>query len=295
MASTTARRTAPAPLRRPGRLIGKALFYAGVVAFLLSILLPIYYIFLTAFAPGDMLFTKPLNYLPRTMGIERFSLILTALPIPRYLANTVFLSTVSTLISLLISFMGAYAIARLRFPGANAVLVGLLASSMLPGAVTVIPLFQMFQTVGLMDSVRGLLILYVSGTLPMTTWVLVSFLRQVPEEVEEAARVDGASVWRLLYSIVLPMIRPGVATMGIIGFIIHWNEFFIPLIFARGEGSKVITMAIFEAQVVQASSEFYVSWGNMSAMALIVIIPVFVVTLVFQKQIVEGLMAGVFK
>ncbi|MBI2940426.1 MAG: carbohydrate ABC transporter permease [Chloroflexi bacterium] len=140
--------------------------------------------------------------------------------------------------------MGAYAIARLRFPGANLVLLGLLASSMVPGVTTVIPLFQMYQQLKLMDTLQGILILYVSGLLPMTTWVLVSFLKQMPEEVEKAAKVDGASIWGLLWDIVLPMIRPGVATMFIIGFIAHWNEFFIPLVFARGENAKVITMAL---------------------------------------------------
>ncbi|HEV8636665.1 MAG TPA: carbohydrate ABC transporter permease [Chloroflexota bacterium] len=285
----------PRPAWRPGRLVRSAVFYGAVVLFVLVVLLPIYYIFLTAFAPGDMLFTKPLSYLPRTLGAERFGLIFTALPLGRYLFNTFFLSTVSTLVTLLVSFLGAYAIARLRFPGANAVMIGLLASGMLPAVTTVIPLFQMYQQLGLMDTLIGILILYVSGLLPFTTWTLVSFLKQMPEEVEEAAKVDGAGIVRLLWDVVLPMIRPGFATLFIIGFITHWNEFFIPLIFSRGDGSKVITMALQEAQVIQSGSQFYVSWGNMSAVAIVAILPVFVITLVFQKQIVEGIMAGVFK
>ena len=285
----------PRPVWRPRRLARSALFYGAVVLFVLVVLLPIYYVFLTAFAPGDMLFTKPLSYLPRTLGEERFQLIFTALPLGRYLFNTFFLATVSTLITLLVSFLGAYAIARLRFPGANAVMIGLLASGMLPGVTTVIPLFQMYQQLGLMDTLTGILILYVGGLLPFSTWTLVSFLKQMPEEVEEAARVDGAGIVRLLWDVVMPMIRPGLATLFIIGFITHWNEFFIPLIFARGEGSKVITMALQEAQVIQSGSQFYVSWGNMSAVAIVAILPVFVITLVFQRQIVEGIMAGVFK
>jgi ABC-type glycerol-3-phosphate transport system permease component len=292
MASVSARPRFPG---RPGRLIASVLFYAAVIAFLVSILLPIYYISLTAFSPGARLFTVPLTYLPASLNLEQFSAVLTNLPLVRYFINTVFLATASTLLGLLVSFLGAYAIARLHFPGANLVLLGLLASSMLPGVTTVIPLFQMYQQLGLMNTLQGLLLLYTSALLPFTTWLLVSFLRQVPEEVEEAAKVDGAGIVPVLWSIVLPMIRAGMATLFIINFIANWNEFFIPLIFSPSGDTKVITMALFEAQTIGSGSQFYASWGNVSAVALIVIVPIFVMTLVFQKQIVEGIMAGVFK
>jgi ABC-type glycerol-3-phosphate transport system permease component len=270
-------------------------FYVTLLLFLIVILLPIYYIFLTAFAPGDKLFTQPLSYLPQSFKLERYQQIFAALPIARYMLNTVFLSTVSAVIALIICFLAAYAIVRLQFPGANAVLVGLLASSMLPGAATVIPLFQMYQNLGLINTLAGLLLLYTSGLLPITTWVLVSFLRQVPIEIEDAAKVDGAGIYPLLVHVVLPVIRPGIATMFLINFIAGWNEFFIPLVFARGPGAKVITMALSEAQVIGSSTQFYQSWGNMAAVAILATIPVFVVTLVFQRQIVEGITSGVFK
>jgi len=133
---------------------------------------------------------------------------------------------VSTVLALMASLLAAYALARLPFPGANLVLVGLLASSMLPGSSTVIPLFQMYQQFQLMDTLHGLLLLYGSGLLPVTVWVLVSFLRQVPIEIEDAAKVDGASFLPMLWNIILPVIRPGLATMFLINFIAGWNEFF---------------------------------------------------------------------
>jgi ABC-type glycerol-3-phosphate transport system permease component len=288
----TARPAIGPRLAKAGR---STVFYLALFLFLLIVLLPIYYIFLTAFAPGDKLFTKPLSYLPRSLDLERYRQIFAALPIARYMLNTVLLSTVSAVIALFISFLAAYAIARLQFPGANLVLVGLLASSMLPGAATVIPLFQMYQQLDLINTLAGLLLLYTSGLLPITTWVLVSFLKQVPVEIEDAAKVDGAGLFPLLMHVVLPVIRPGIATMFLINFIVGWNEFFIPLIFARGPGAKVITMALSEAQVIGSSTQFYQSWGNMSAVAILATIPVFVVTLVFQRQIVEGITSGVFK
>jgi ABC-type glycerol-3-phosphate transport system permease component len=280
---------------RPDRLIVSVLFYVAVIAFLGSILLPIYYISLTAFSEGARIFTVPLTYLPASLNLEHFRAVLTNLPLIEYFANTVFLATASTLLGLLVCFLGAYAIARLHFPGASLILVGLLASSALPGVTTVIPLFQMYQQLGLMNTLQGLLILYTSALLPFTTWLLVSFLRQVPEEVEEAAKVDGAGIAQILWSVVLPMIRAGMATLFIINFIANWNEFFIPLIFSPSGDTKVLTMALFEAQTIGSSSQFYASWGNVSAVALIVIVPIFIITLIFQKQIIEGIMAGVFK
>ena len=295
MAQTT-RTTSPLTRWKLQKTAFNIVFYFLLALFLIIVLLPIYYIFLTAFAPGDRVFTQPLSYLPQSLEIiTRYQRIFTALPIWQYLFNTVFLATASTLISLALSFLAAYALARFEFPGTNVILLILLGSTMLPGVSTVIPLFQMFQTFKLMNTLHGLLLLYVSPLLPITTWVLVSFIKQVPIEVEDAAKVDGAGFWRILGDIVLPMIRPGMATMFVINFIAGWNEFFTPLIFARGAVSKVITMALTEAQVMDASSQFYVSWGNMSAVAILVTVPVFIITLICQRQIVEGLSSGVFK
>ncbi len=277
------------------RVVGNILFYVLLLGFMLIILLPLYYILLTAFTPGDKLFTKPLSYLPQSFALDRFAAIFKALPIVRYMFNTVFLATVSTVLALIASLLAAYALARLQFPGSNLVLVGLLASSMLPGSATVIPLFQMYQRLQLMDTLQGLLLLYGSGLLPVTVWVLVSFLRQVPIEIEDAAKVDGASFFPMLWSIILPVIRPGLATMFLINFIAGWNEFFIPLVFARGPASKVITMALSEAQMIGSSTQFHVDWGNMAAVAILTTIPVFVITFIFQRQIVEGITNGVFK
>ncbi len=280
---------------RPRRLLRSVLFYLALLALMTVILLPIYYIFLTAFAQGDRIFTKPLSYLPQSLNLERYRTIFRSLPIGRYMWNTFFLATTSTLISLFMSFLAAYAIARIQFPGANLVLIGLLISGLLPGTASVIPLFQMYQRLGLMNTYQGLLLLYVTGLLPFTTWVLVSFIRQIPPEIEDAAKVDGAGFVSLIWRVVLPMIRPGIATMFVINFIAGWNEFFTPLIFGRGAGVKVITMALSEAQVIGSSSQFYQSWGNMAAVAILITIPVFLITLIFQRQIVDGLTGGVFK
>ncbi|MBC8076044.1 MAG: carbohydrate ABC transporter permease [Chloroflexales bacterium] len=280
---------------RPGRLLRGALFYAALALFLVVVLLPIYYVLTGAFVQGDRLFTKPLTYLPTNLSLDRFRLVFRELPLWRYLWNTFFLATGSTLIALALCFLAAYSIARFQFPGANAVLLVLLVSSMLPATSTVIPLFQLWRDLKLMNTLHGLLILYVSALLPTTTWVLISFIRQLPTEVEDAAKVDGAGFWQLIWFVIVPMLRPGLATMFVINFITGWNEFFTPLVFARGPASKVIGMALTEAQTISSSSQFVQNWGNTAAVAIIMTIPVFLITLAFQRQIVAGLASGVYK
>src|SRR5918997_2301999 len=122
---------------RPRRLLRSVLFYLALLALMTVILLPIYYIFLTAFAQGDRIFTKPLSYVPQSLNLERYRTIFRSLPIGRYMWNTFFLATTSTLISLFMSFLAAYAIARIQFPGANLVLIGLLINGLLPGTASV--------------------------------------------------------------------------------------------------------------------------------------------------------------
>lgn len=280
------------------RLVGileQASLYLLLALFLISVLLPLYYIFLTAFTPGTQLFTQPLTYIPQSITFDRFGELFDAIPVWRYVWNTVLLSTISTVISLLICFMAAYAIARIDFPGANLILAGLLVSSMLPAVTSLIPLFQMYQDLNLLNTLHGLMILYVGSLLPVTTWVLVSFLRQLPSEIEDAAKVDGANLFRTMWEIALPLVMPAMVTLFLINFIANWNEFLIPLIFAQGINSKVVTSAIAEAGSIGSSSQYFQSWGHISAMSLIATVPIFVITLVFQRRITSGITSGALK
>ena len=269
------------------RLIVRVLFYVALGVFLVVVLLPIYYIWLPAFEEGGRFYSTPLNYFPGDFTLDRFRYAFRDLPVGRYMLNTAFLATTSTVIALIISLLAAYAIARIQFPGANAILVGLLLSSVLPWSATIVPLFDLYQELQLMDTLQGLLLLYVSALLPLTVWVLVSFIRQIPREIEDAARVDGASLPGLIRHIVAPMAGPGIATMFAINFIVSWNEFFIPLIFARGPRSKVINSALAE--------QYAGNLGMMSTISILSTIPVFAVTLLLQRRIMEGIVVGAIK
>ncbi|MGQ9629694.1 MAG: carbohydrate ABC transporter permease [bacterium] len=277
---------------RRGRIIRKILQYFFLMVFVMVIMSPLYYIFLSAFQPREDMFTIPLNYWPRHPTLEHFIRVFNTIPYARYILNTTILSLGCSVAVLIVAIPAAYAFARIDFPGSNLFLMGLLASGMLPGVATIIPLFQMFQRLGLVNNLLGLAILYISGNLAFTIWVSVSFLRQVPRELDEAARIDGASTLQLISKVIIPIIRPGIATLFIINFIIYWNEFFLPLIFARDTSVKTVTLGISEAAYI---GQYQQAWENISAMGTMVVAPIFLLALFFQKQIIEGIMAGALK
>jgi len=285
-AAQSARRASPT-LRR------LLLFYGPIVVFLLVTLAPIYWIVLSAFTPVNELFTVPLSYLPRHPSFANFLHVARVVPLAQEFANSALLAGSSSIVSVVVSMLAAYAFARIRFPGSGALLLALLLSGLLPSIATIIPLFQMFQSLNLLDSLQGLLILLVNLLLPTSVWLLTSFIRQIPIELEEAARVDGATFPTILWRIVIPVLRPVLATLFLINFITAWDEFFIPLIFSRSSATSTLTLGITQAAVDPQFQS--VVWGNEAAMGLIVIAPVFILAIAFQKQIVEGLMAGALK
>ena len=270
-----------------------ALIYVPVAIFLFVTLAPLYYIALSAFTPTNQLFTIPLNYLPSHLSGANFQAVANALPLVHQFANSTVLSAASAAISVVLSVLAAYAFARLRFPGSNVLFLLLYLSGLLPAVVTIIPLFQTFEQFALLDTLHGLIILYVSLLLPASVWLMASFIRQIPIELEEAARVDGASFAGVFWHIVIPLLRPALATLFLLNFIAAWNEFFLPLIFSRTDATTTLTIGITQASINPQDQT--VSWGSLAAMSLIVIAPMFALVIAFQKQIMTGLMAGALK
>ena len=242
--------------------------------------------------------TKPLTWFPLEPSLDRFFSIASNSPLGQYFMNTALLSITAPVLATIVSFLAAYSIVKLTPPGANLVLVGLMASTMVPWVATVIPLFEMFRDLKLQNTFTGLLILYGSFMLPVTTWVLVNTLRAVPDEIEDAAKIDGAGIFQVIFQILFPICRSGIATMIVINVVAAWNQFFIPLVFGSGDQSKVLPLIVIDAGRLAASattSGWLLNTGDSMAAGLITIIPVFIITLVFQRQIVEGISGGVYK
>ncbi len=288
-----ATRTHPARPDAGRKLLGQIGLYIIVVLFLLFTLLPIYWIVLSAFTPVTELFTSPLNYIPLHPSLENFATVAQVVSLDQQFLNSTILSVASASLSVVVCLLAAYAFARIRFPGSNLLFLLLLLSGYLPTIAMIIPLFQLFQSLSLLDSLAGLVILLVSFLVPTSVWIMTSFVRQIPLELEEAAQIDGANFLERLWYVVIPVLRPSLATLFLINLVSSWQEFFFPLIFSRSDASATLTLGITQAAVNPQYQT--VAWGNEAAMAMIVIVPIFLLTLIFQKQIVEGLMAGSLK
>lgn len=292
-ASTTPTRAHPAQSQSAQKVLGKIGLYVVVVLFLLFTLAPIYWIVLSAFTPITELFTTPLNYFPAHPSLVNFGTVAQIVNLNQQFLNSALLSLSSAILSVVVCLLAAYAFARIRFPGSNLLFLGLLLSGYLPTIAMIIPLFQLFQNLSLLDSLQGLVILLVSFLMPTSVWIMTSFVRQIPVELEEAAQIDGANFLGTLWHVVIPVLRPSIATLFLINLVSSWQEFFFPLIFSRSDASATLTLGITQAAVNPVYQT--VAWGNEAAMGLIVIVPIFLITLIFQKQIVEGLMAGSLK
>jgi len=269
-------------------------FLAVIAAlFFLIDIVPVYWIALSSITPMGKIFRGGWSrYLPSSITLENFHRIFRALPYARYFVNSVVVCTISASISIFLTLLASYAFARLHFRGKNLVFWFFLASMMLPPASMIIPLFQLFKALGLINKLVGLVIVFSSNLLPFTIWVTTSFFDQVPRELEEAAFIDGATFWQAFLRVALPLMKPIIASMLVINFIAAWNDLIWPLVLSLKPTAKLLPNGLVEAASLEP---MMTPWENVSAMSSIMIIPVILIVLFFQRQIMSGLLAGAFK
>jgi ABC-type glycerol-3-phosphate transport system permease component len=267
--------------------------YVLLVLYVFVTLFPFYWIFISSVTPKHKLFSIPPLYFPRYFTMENFSRMISNIPFYAYLRNSLWFSLSSSAISVLLSFFAAYAFARIRFRGSNVLLLFFLLSIALPPITTVIPLYELYGRVNLLNKIEGMVVAMSSLITPFTIWVLIAFIKQVPVEIEEAAAIDGAGFFRILFRISLPLILPAVGTMFVINFITSWNELLYPLVFGVDAKSKTLTVGLTE--VALESTAYGKPWDLMSALSVVMIIPVVVLVIIFQRTIVEGLTRGAIK
>ena len=193
------------------------------------------------------------------------------------------------LISLLLAITAAYALSRVRFRGRPILLLLILSVSMFPSIAVLAGLFEVIQISGLYNSVGALIFSYMIFTLPFTVWVLTTFMRDLPIEIEEAAIVDGASPWRIITRVFMPLMWPALVTTGLLAFIAAWNEFLFALTFVSSDDKRTVPVAI---ALLSGATEFEVPWGVIMAASVIVTVPLVVLVLIFQRKIISGLTAG---
>lgn len=208
------------------------------------------------------------------------------------LRNSIGIGLISTLLAVIIASAAAYAIARLDFPGKQVLLAIVLGVALFPQISLVGPLYNLWRQIGLYDTWPGLIIPYMTFALPLSIFVLSSFFREIPWELEQAAQVDGATPFQAFVKVIAPLAMPGIVTTFIIVFIICWNDFVFAISLTSTTAAETVPAAISSFPGV---SQFSVPYGDIAAAAVIVTIPVMVLVLIFQRRIVAGLTAGAVK
>ncbi|MEB7504466.1 carbohydrate ABC transporter permease [Arthrobacter koreensis] len=256
-------------------------------------LFPVASIFATSFKlPSDL---TSGTFLPTNWSTVNYEQILVGDAQELFLSalrNSIGISLIATFIAVVLATLCAYAIARLDFPGKRLVLTTALGVSIFPVISIVTPLFNLWRNIGLYDTWPGLIIPYLSLTLPISIWTLAAFFRQIPWELEQAAQVDGATTWQAFRKAIVPLAAPGVFTTAIIAFFIAWNDFVYGISLTSTSAARPVPAAL---AFFTGASQFEAPTGAISAAAIIVTIPVVVLVLLFQRQIVSGLTQGAVK
>lgn len=208
------------------------------------------------------------------------------------LRNSIGISLIATVIAVVLATLAAYAIGRLEFPGKRLILTTALGVSIFPAISIVTPLFNLWRNIGLYDTWAGLVIPYLSLTLPISIWTLAAFFRQIPWELEQAAQVDGATSWQAFRKAIVPLAAPGVFTTALIAFFIAWNDFVYGISLTSTDRARPVPAAL---AFFTGASQFEEPTGAISAAAVVVTIPVVILVLLFQRQIVAGLTQGAVK
>jgi trehalose/maltose transport system permease protein len=286
---TSGSATAP-PAGKARRQLGQTLgTYAGVALIVIWGIAPFYWMVVTAFRQVD--FTFDTTPWPTHVTLQNFTTAFdTSLGnhFGRALVNSVFIGVCTTLIGLMFGIFAAYALARLEFRGKFLLLGFILGASMFPGVALVTPLFQLFTNIGWYGSYQALIIPDISFVLPLTVYTLTAFFREMPWELEEAARIDGASPAQAFRLVILPLAAPGLFTTAILAFIASWNEFLIASQLS-GPNTQPVTVAIANFTGAQPHQEPYTA---IMAAGTIVTVPLILMVLLFQRRIVSGLTAG---
>ncbi len=272
---------------RMAKQIGFWLLVAAIAAFSL---LPFLYAVVTSLRPGSDLFT--VAYWPDRPTLSNYAAVFTGQPFGRNILNSIVVAFAVVALSLALGALAAFAFARTVFRGRALLLAAILATTMFPQVAVLSGLFEFIRALGLYNRLPGLILANLLLTLPFTVWMLTTFMRDVPKEIEEAAMVEGAGPLTILRRIFLPLMGPATISTGLLAFMVAWNEFLFALTFTLTDGQRTVPVAI---ALMTGSSAFELPWGMIMAASVIVTVPIIALVLAFQNRIVAGLTAGAVK
>ncbi len=261
----------------------------GILLTVVGSLFPFFWFVITSFKSQQEVEAIPPTWLP-SGGVGFYRSALVEYHLADYILNSVVVAGATTLIALAVGIPAAYALARLKLPGKTWIMGGLLSVSMFPQVAIAGPVWQILEGLGGLNTRWGLLLPYITLTLPLVIWILASFFKELPEELEEAARVDGCGVFQTMIRVMVPLAAPGIFTAAILTFIYAWNEFFFALLILTQPEKQTLPVGIALFQ-----GEFSMPWGELAAASVIATLPLVILVICFQRWIVSGLSAGAVK
>ena len=264
--------------------------YAVLVILAVVVLFPFYWMTITSFKSEDQMRSLVSMFWPKPFALENYEQLVRKTEFVAWYKNSVFVAVTSTLLATAVGTIGAYALARLKFFGRGFLASATLITYLVPPSILFIPLYAQMRNLGLANSLAGLIAAYPSFTVPFVTWLLMGYFESIPEELEEAAMIDGATRFGAFYRVVLPLSAPGVLAAGLYAFTQAWNEFLYALVFITD--GKLRTLPVGLASFI--TGDVY-GWGSLMSGAVLTTLPVIAAYIYLQKYMVEGLTAGSVK
>jgi len=261
-----------------------------VALVVLYALFPFYWAVVSSLKTGPALFDVAL--LPLHPSFDNYVAVFRDQPFARNILNSFVVALSTVALALALALTAAYALGRVAFRGRSLLLIVVLGVSMFPQVAVLSGLFDLIRALGLYNNLMALTFSYLIFTVPFTTWILTTFIRDLPRDLEEAAIVDGATPWITLTRVFLPLMGPAMAATGMLAFMVAWNEFLFALTFTLTNDMRTVPVAI---ALITGASQYELPWGKIMAASVTVTAPLVILVLVFQRRIVSGLMAGAIK
>ena len=283
------------PMHRSRSPFTMLLIYAILLCYTVVVVYPMFWLLTTSLKEDREIFRRPLTPPVRNLQWQNFSNAWTKGNFSSYFSNSVLITTLTIAATLMCSAMAAYALSRFAFRGARPLFFYFLAGMMIPLQLAIIPLFFQMKSMDLLNSRLGLLTVYVAFGLPFAIFVLTGFFRSLPTSLYESAVVDGAGEFRVFWSIMLPLAKPGMITVGIFSFLGTWNEFFMAFMFLSGKGGEKLRTLPLGLANITIVSQYRSDWGMAFAGLVLVMLPTLVVYIVLQRHIIKGITVGALK
>lgn len=261
-----------------------------VLVSLLLVMFPFYWMLNTSLKPASEIFLSPPTFISPNWSLDAYVTVLTQRPFARYFLNSLVVTLGTTVLSVTLAAFAAYGFTRFFPRGATPFVVFLLFTKMLPETLLIIPYFQLMSSVGLLNSYLALILAYSSFALPFSVWMLIGFFRSIPRDIDEAAKIDGASYLQTFFLVILPLARPGLVAVALFTFLIAWNSYLWALVLTTDASMHVLSVGV--ANMV---GEYRVQWNELMAAAVIAAAPVMLLFSFLEKHLVNAITSGAVK